>query len=339
MLEHGGRLQAAATEYAIPLEQWLDLSTGINPLSWPVPMVPEQCWQRLPENEDGLLEAAQTFYGQQNLLLMSGSQAAIQGLPKLRGPSRVGVINPSYAEHAYQWQVEGHTVAFHELHEIPEVLDELDVLIIINPNNPTGDLLKQSQLLTWHAQLEQRGGWLIVDEAFMDSTQQHSLLNEKPRPGLIVLRSLGKFFGLAGLRVGAVFAEKNILNDLDEMQGPWPLSTASRWLAKQALLDTAWQQQTCKMLEESGQRLKLLLQQAGFDTVQGCGLFQWLLCDDAQQIQQWFASRGVLLRLYQQSASLRFGLPGLEAEWQRLGNLLSELKVVRETGKILEVVK
>lgn len=323
MLEHGGRLKAAAEREGIPLEQWLDLSTGINPLGWPVPPVPAACWQRLPENEDGLLQAAQTFYGQQSLLLMSGSQAAIQGLPQLRAPCRVAVATPSYAEHGYQWQVRGHAVSEYSFTDLDRAVDESDVVIIVNPNNPSGDVVSREQLLDWHQRLSALGGWLIVDEAFMDSRAEMSLLNETPRKGLVVLRSLGKFFGLAGLRVGAVFGDQELLHYLDEMQGPWPLSSASRWVAKQALLDIHWQQQTAQRLEASGQRLQQLLNQAGFTNPNGCGLFQWVACEQAEAIHQWFASQGVLLRLYTKPKSLRFGLPGEEGEWQRLQQLLA----------------
>jgi len=111
-------------------------------------------------------------------------------------------------------------------------------------NNPTGEVTPLHKLWAWHSELAARGGWLIVDEAFMDATPTDSLLSTLPRfaqkalpPGLIVLRGLGKFFGLAGARVGFVGASPSFLEDLEDALGPWTISAPSRWLAIQALRD------------------------------------------------------------------------------------------------------
>ncbi|MCF6199662.1 MAG: threonine-phosphate decarboxylase, partial [Hyphomicrobiaceae bacterium] len=136
MLEHGGRLQEAAKRYKIPLADWLDLSTGINPNGWPVPPIPATCWERLPEEQDGLLAAAQDYYGTDYLLPVAGSQAAIQMLPTLFTHSRVGIIDPGYGEHHHAWQQMGHEVQRLSPELMHEQLDTLDVLVIIHPNNP-----------------------------------------------------------------------------------------------------------------------------------------------------------------------------------------------------------
>lgn len=160
MLEHGGRLRRAAQQYGIPLSDWLDLSTGINPNGWPIPVIPADCWQRLPEDDDGLLAAARHYYGNDTLLAVAGSQAAIQSLPRLRPKSRVGVLRPAYAEHGHSWQKAGH-----DLIELPAdadsinaAIESLDVLILINPNNPSGTLWQPAQLLAWQQRLTLRGG-------------------------------------------------------------------------------------------------------------------------------------------------------------------------------------
>ncbi|MCB1778381.1 MAG: threonine-phosphate decarboxylase, partial [Candidatus Competibacteraceae bacterium] len=138
MLEHGGALRAAAARYGIPLNDWLDLSTGIHPQGWPVPSVPAIAWQRLPEREDGLEAAAAAYYGTSHLLPVAGSQAAIQALPLLRKPGRMGVLHPSYAEHAHAWQRAGHVVETLTVMELETAVDRLDVLVLVHPNNPTG---------------------------------------------------------------------------------------------------------------------------------------------------------------------------------------------------------
>ena len=73
-------------------------------------------------------------------------------------------------------------------------------MVLVQPNNPTGALFARSRLLDWHARLARRGGWLVVDEAFIDPTPDASLAPMAGADGLVVLRSLGKFFGLAGAR-------------------------------------------------------------------------------------------------------------------------------------------
>src|SRR5581483_2833826 len=204
MLEHGGQLLRAAERYGLPRERWLDLSTGINPVAWEGGPVPLASWNRLPEEGDGLLEAAEAYYKAPEVLPVCGSQAAIQALPRLRARSRVGVPALGYNEHAYRWKQAGHDVLPLELADLATALDALDVVLVCNPNNPTGERVRPAELLVWHERLSSRGGWLIVDEAFADSTPENSVARFAQRDGLIVLRSLGKFFGLAGARVGFV---------------------------------------------------------------------------------------------------------------------------------------
>ena len=68
MLEHGGRLRVAARRFGIPLSDWVDLSTGINPQPYPVPPLAPEVWLRLPETDDGLEAAAARYYGNPLLL-------------------------------------------------------------------------------------------------------------------------------------------------------------------------------------------------------------------------------------------------------------------------------
>lgn len=323
MLEHGGRLRQAAGHYGIPISDWLDLSTGINPNGWPVPGIPAACWQRLPEDDDDLLAAARAYYQNDTLLPVAGSQAAIQTLPRLRPACRVGVLHPAYAEHAAGWQKAGHQLMTVEADSLDRQLDLLDVLILINPNNPTGQLWTPARLLDWHAKLHRRGGWLIVDEAFMDGMPGYSLTNLPVRPGLIVLRSIGKFFGLAGIRCGFVVAEPDLLARLAETLGPWTISHPGRFVAAQALADRGWQQQTAAALQRQGLRLRQLLADSGWPPQGGCHLFQWLTTAAAAEMHARLAEQGVLTRLFHSPASLRFGLPGNETGWRRLSAALS----------------
>src|SRR5690606_32802712 len=147
--------------------------------------IPLEAWARLPETEDGLEQAARTYYGASALLPVAGSQAAIQALPYLRPAGRVGVLTPCYAEHPHAWRRAGHALVELDDAQVEDCLDSLDVLVLVNPNNPTGRRLPRERLLGWHARLARRGGWLLVDEAFMDNTPADSLVDCAARPGLI----------------------------------------------------------------------------------------------------------------------------------------------------------
>jgi len=327
LLEHGGRLRRAARHYGIPLADWLDLSTGLNPNGWPVPAIPAECWQRLPEDDDELPDAARRYYGNPHILAVAGSQAAIQALPSLRPPGRVGVLHPAYTEHAANWQRAGHPLVVLNEADIEPALDDLDVLIVVNPNNPTGKLWQSAQLLAWQIRLAERGGWLIVDEAFMDSRPESSLAGLPVRPGLIVLRSLGKFFGLAGLRCGFAIAEADLLARLAETLGPWPISHPGRYAATLALADTIWRQATIRHLHSQAARLAALLSDHGWPPDGGCDLFQWLRCPAAPALHAALAEQGILTRLFTEPDGLRFGLPGDEAAWQRLSQALARPEI------------
>ena len=321
-IEHGGRLNAAAARYGIALSDWLDLSTGINPNSWPVPVLPARAWNRLPEPDDELIAAAQAYYRAPHILPVAGSQAAIQVLPTLREHSRVGVIAPGYNEHAHAWRRSGHDVTPLAHAQIAAAVETFDVVVLIQPNNPTGLTFTRAQLLQWHAQLAAKNGWLIVDEAFMDTTPENSIVEYCARPGLIVLRSLGKFFGLAGARVGFVCAAPELLQRIDAQLGPWTVCGPARLVATRALQDTAWQATTRENLLRDAGRLGQLLTEHGLKPSGGTALFQWIATPQAARVHAALARQGVLTRSFADPASLRFGLPANEAQWQRLQSAL-----------------
>lgn len=332
MLEHGGGLRAAAARYGIPLSDWLDLSTGINPNGWPVPPVPPRVWLRLPESDDGLERAAAAYYGTADLVAVAGSQAAIQALPRLRPRGRVGVLNPSYAEHAQAWRRAGHRVELLDAGGLATALERLETLVLVNPNNPTGVDFSAEVLLDWRQRLARRDGWLVVDEAFADAMPAASMAGHAGLPGLVILRSLGKFFGLAGARVGFVLAEAALRARLQDCLGPWTLTGPSRWAATQALADRSWQARARLELPEAGQRLAALLDCHGLTAAGGAALFQWVPTNDAESWRDALARRGILVRCFSEPSGLRFGLPGTESAWRRLERALMELCAGRPPG-------
>ena len=322
MLEHGGRLLAAAARFGIAPGDWLDLSTGIAPCAYPVPPIPAAAWQRLPEDDDSLAAAACRYYGARRALPLPGSQAAIQALPRLRPHGIALVAEPSYAEYAAAWSAAGHTVRRCDAAAVPTAASGADAVILGNPNNPTGQRHSRDTLLGLARQLDVRGGWLIVDEAFADAEQDAESLADvagsAAARNLVVLRSLGKFFGLAGARVGFAIASDAILAPLAEAIGPWALAHPSRHAARAALADGAWQAAQRARLQRDSARLQGLLAAAGLGESSGTALFRYLPRADARDLHEFFARQGILLRYFAQPAALRIGLPGVEADWQRL---------------------
>jgi cobalamin biosynthetic protein CobC len=320
MLEHGGNLRQATLRYG--RADWLDLSTGINPEWYPAPAIAGNAWHRLPEPDPALVQAAQAYYGAPLMLPVAGTQAAIQALPCLRLPSRVVVAAPSYAEHAHHWAQHGHKLRQVPYDALDAAISECDVMVVVNPNNPTGATVPREKLLDWAAQLSARGGWLVVDEAFGDTALQASVAGGTP-DGLIVLRSVGKFFGLAGLRLGFVAAQPALLDALADLLGPWTVSGPAQQVALAALRDTAWQERMRTQLRTSGQRLQSLLAAHGIRS-SGSALFQWWPEAHAEAFHEHMARQGIWVRLFTNAArGIRLGLPPDEAGWQRLEHALT----------------
>ncbi|MCK5917406.1 MAG: threonine-phosphate decarboxylase [Cocleimonas sp.] len=321
---HGGNLHQASDLYPIPLKNWMDLSTGINPRPWLPPEIPTSVWQRLPEADDNLLVTAQHYYGCDTLLPIAGSQFAIQSLPYCRQRSRIGIVSPCYAEHAYWWEHAGHHVVIIRADEIDHVIQNLDVLLLINPNNPDTTQYSSNELLRWHQQLIKDDGWLIVDEAFIDSTPEQSLLTQsKITPkGLIILRSIGKFFGLAGIRLGFIAAETNLLEKIAQQQGPWAVSHPARWLGSLALADQQWQQQTREFLIHQSENLQQILSPY-FQNIHKTNYFCYFQHPDAKQIKHKLAQQGIWIRYFDAPSSVRLGVPANHAELRRLSETLS----------------
>ena len=319
LIVHGGNLHEAAERYRIPYDQWLDLSTGINPLGYPVPPVPADAWRRLPDDGDDLAACAARYYGAPDaahVLPVAGSQAAIRTLPALLPRAQAGVAALTYSEYAPAFERAGHRVMSLDIScdVLPETLTHA---IVVNPNNPTAEHLSAARLLAWHAQLSARGGTLLVDEAFADTMPAASLAAHANREGLIVLRSPGKFFGLAGVRAGFVLAAPALLDSLRRALGAWTVSGPARHAVKAAFADRAWQQQMRSRLVADSARLVDMLQAHGIRT-RATPLFAWTDDARAAALHQALATRGVWTRLFASSGSVRFGLPATEAEWARL---------------------
>jgi cobalamin biosynthesis protein CobC len=336
MVAHGGNLHEAAQRYGIAWDAWIDLSTGINPHGYPVPPVPAAAWRRLPDDGDGFAACAARYYGTpdaQHVLPVAGSQAAIRALPALLAAllpapapaARVAIAPLTYGEYAPAFEHAGYTVVPLDVTRdaLPE---EATHAVVVNPNNPTASLIGREKLLRWHAQLAARGGTLIVDEAFADALADprgNSLADAAGRTGLVVLRSPGKFFGLAGARCGFALAEPALLAVLRARLGAWTVSGPARHAVTHAFEDIEWQGAMRERLAADGARLAALLASHGL-APHATPLFAWIADARAAQLQDALAARAVWTRRFASPASLRFGLPGSEDEWQRFETALAK---------------
>jgi cobalamin biosynthetic protein CobC len=319
---HGGNINAARHLFPDAPSPWIDLSTGINPLSYPVGAIAPSSWRRLPEAwELAALESlAACAYGadlRTGIVAAPGSQALIQWLPRLFPARRVAIMGLTYGEHEICWRAAGAEVTTVE--GLADLL-AADVGIVVNPNNPDGRVVSPGLLAGAAKSLARRGGLLIVDEAFIDLLgKEASVAPFLPECGALVLRSFGKAYGLAGLRLGFALAPPDLGARLREALGPWAVSGPAIEIAGRALADGAWLARARIRLGKDADRLDELLGRAGLDVVGGAPLFRLARHADAWTRFESLCAAGILTRPFRRRPDwLRFGIPAAPADWERL---------------------
>ena len=321
-VDHGGSIERARALFPGAPEPWIDLSTGISPHPYPLFELPASALTRLPEaaRQAELAAVAARAYGAPsaaNVLPAPGTQILLPRVYGLVPPGRAKVLGPTYAEHARAAAIAGHTV---ETVENFDALADADVAVVVNPNNPDGRVVAREDLLTLAGSMRSRGGLLVVDEAFMDvGPREQSLAGDAGQGGLVVLRSFGKFFGLAGLRLGFALAAEPVVRRLDTGFGPWSVAGPALEYGVRALGDAAWQEAHRARLADDRARLDGLLRQYGIAVAGGTDLFRYHVSSEAQSVFRALGAQGILLRHFaDRPHALRIGLPGGEAEWRRL---------------------
>ena len=305
---------------------WLDLSTGVNPWPWPIPAdLPGALWQRLPSraDEEILIAAAREAYAVPagaEVVAASGTQSLIQWLPQLAsGP--VAIVEPTYNEHAAAWRLAGHEViARADLDELPIAVR---YAVVVNPNNPDGRVMSRAVLACVAAQLGERGGWLVVDEAFADIEPEISVVGLCADLPIVVLRSFGKFFGLAGLRLGFAIASPDIARRIALALGPWPCSGPALTIGAAALRDKEWADRARTAIQTQARKLDDVLVGAGFTIAGGTGLFRLARRADAGKVHTTLAAQHIWCRRFEWADDLlRFGLPPGDRDLERLAAAL-----------------
>lgn len=326
-LEHGGDLSAARRLFPGAPEPFVDLSTGINPYPYPLPRLPSALFERLPQADAlaRLIDLAAKAYGAPSpacVVAAPGTQSLLPLVAALKPAGQAAILGPTYAEHARALALAGHRAI--ETRELDRLADA-DLAIVVNPNNPDGRLFATADLLALAERLGRRASILVIDEAFMDvGPPKMSLAGEVMRDNIVVLRSFGKFFGLAGVRLGFAIASENIAARLRVSLGPWAVSGPAIAIGAAALADDAWIGSTRLRLTQAALRLDSILAGAGLEVVGGTSLFRLAEMPDAAAIYATLGRAGILVRRFSEHPTwLRFGLPGNEQAWERLAKALA----------------
>ena len=321
-LLHGGDLHAARRLFPGAPEPFIDLSTGINPNPYPLPRFPADLFERLPAPDaaSALAAVAARAYGAPSaaqIVPAPGTQILLPLVAALVRPGRAAILAPTYGELSRAAALAGHSVqAVRELDDIGDAR----LVMIANPNNPNGRLHRKDALLALADALRRRGGVLVVDEAFMDVGPPGASLAAKLSPGnTVVLRSFGKFFGLAGIRLGFALAAPPMAARLSAALGPWAVSGPALAVGAKALADAAWIERTRSLLAKAAKRLDAILTGAGLEIVGGTSLFRLTRTPAAEALFRHLGRAGILTRVFADHNDwLRFGLPRSAHEWRRL---------------------
>ncbi len=308
LFEHGGDINSAIAAFPDAPRPWIDLSTGLNPVAYPAPELPPEVWTRLPTPAalEDLQAVAARAYGAapEHVAAAAGTQAILQILPRIFPARRVSILGPTYDEHARTWKDGGAEV---------EIVGDLEAataeqVVIANPNNPDGRIFSRTQMSAYARRLAEQGRRLIVDEAFMDF-EPHSVAGEA-LPATIVLRSFGKAYGLAGLRLGFAVAPPPLAAQLRAALGPWPVSGPAIAIGREALADADWLAAARRRLDSDAAWLDDALSRAGFEIVGRTRLFRLVRRPDAAERFAGLCSHGILTRPFRRdSALLRFAIP------------------------------
>ena len=307
--DHGGNLDNAIARYGGDRGDWIDLSTGINPVPYPVPSLSDQAWAALPDRNlaTALVDAAAAFWNVPSgaaILAAPGASSLIAQIPRLADTGTVTIPTPTYNEHAASFAAQGWTV---------QSSGAETAKVLVHPNNPDGKVWSKHDL---------RPGLTVVDESFCDVMPTHSLIDAAAQPGTVILKSFGKFWGLAGLRLGFAIGDPVLIARLTEMLGPWPVSGVALEVGRAALQDHAWAAATNQRLTHDAARLDTLMTRCGAQVEGGTSLFRLYRVDDAAAWQGRFARHRIWSRVFLYRADwIRLGLPA-PGQWDRLEGAL-----------------
>ena len=321
-VQHGGNLARAEAEFGKPAEGWLDLSTGINPTPYPVKDIPATNWHRLPDSADlAALDVAARHYFkaplQAEIVAAPGTQMILQWLPTQFERTSVAIVEPTYGEHRLCWARAGHEIS--SVKTLAQGVKKGQIVVVVNPNNPDGRRYKEDALREAAKALSEKNGLLVIDGAFEDMEAWQASATLSGIENLVVLRSFGKFFGLAGLRLGFALCPPALGHRLREAIGPWSVSQPAIAAGCKAMTDDRWISNAKIELSQNTEELLKLLAPFPATLLGGTTLFQLIETEDGKALYRHLAEAGILTRPFRENPRwLRLGLPANVQERKRL---------------------
>jgi len=301
--DHGGGIDAAIAHFGGARNEWIDLSTGINPIPYPLPEFADCHWTQLPDRAvfEAFNHVARRFWNvpdNATIIPASGASAIIAMLPSILEGSKVVIPEPTYNEHRAAYIAHGWTIEA-----------QGNVKTIVHPNNPDGHLYTASDLNTHRC---------VIDESFCDICPQFSMVSHAIDDGHIVIKSFGKFWGLAGMRLGAIIAPNKLAPAIRDRIGPWAVSGPALHTGTLALQDMQWANETRQRLKSDAKQLDEIMMNKGVNSIGGTTLFRLYHVEDAQKWFERFAQNHILTRVFPYSKHfLRLGIPAPN-QWQRV---------------------
>jgi len=315
MLEHGGKLDHHLDLYGGDRSDWIDLSTGINNSPYPIPKIPKWVWECLPDERlnENFKDAARDFWKvpkSAEITTANGTSPIISILPSIFRRGNIDIYHPTYNEYKAAFTKSGWKIS----------KNNASARVLVNPNNPDGKYWSSTDILS-------NDKLTIVDESFCDLTPEKSLIKFSDQPGVVVLKSFGKFWGLAGLRLGCAIAAPKTLKKLQSMLGPWPASGPALFIGVKALNDKNWANNNVKKLDNLASKFDDILLKNSIHIMGGTSLFRLIKIKNAEKMKNYFAQNHILIRTFSYSNEIaRIGIPKNEKQRLKIETILNEFE-------------
>ncbi len=244
----------------------IDFSVNTNPLGLPKGLSDiisknTDCVLRYPDPFSVRLKRKLSGFhavGQENIAIGNGSIEFIYLVPRVFKIKKALIITPTFSEYEFAVRANGSIPAFFNASEkgdfkidcgkLAERLPHHDAFFLCNPNNPTGAILHSDEVLYLSCLSRKHNGLLIVDEAFIEFTEQsksRAIISDAVKNGsLVILRSLTKFFSMPGLRLGYAMGDKRIIERIVKLQYPWNVNGLAQLVGEKVLADKVYTDRT-----------------------------------------------------------------------------------------------
>lgn len=330
-MDHGGNIHMASRKTGIPEKRIIDFSASINPLGMPVSArlalrrqfsllghYPEPFAEGLSEQIGHMLGV-----GPDAIICGNGSTELIYLIPRTLKPRHVLITAPTFSEyekacrnssdklHVTRYALKKENNFDVRTDEFIQAMEgssgssrvtryaspPCDMAFICNPNNPTGRLIRKDDLLRIAEAAKRLGCYLIVDEAFIDFCPAESVAHEVAgNPFLIVLRSLTKFYALAGLRLGYGIFPHAVAEMLKRQKEPWTVNSLAQAAGKASIKDLDYQESSLAVMLAEKEFMENEFEKISVHYLPSAANYYLLQLENAQQVIRALEEKGILVR-------------------------------------------